>query len=218
MVDNPITNQISNPGVSPIQPTPGPERPSIGAEETGKEKPFALSPQGSPTAPQATTKLPSPMEVAGDSARQQPQVAPEELSEQITKLKDDFGVVQGKLQNGQFSKNLAPDHFEALQRLTQKLSPDMQTIAKSSKGEFNPGKTGSEGGSALERVTQWLSGSQETLGGALNYLQTTEKPNVADYLKLQYAVQRATQRGELFASIIGSSVSGIKTLMSTQLG
>jgi hypothetical protein len=31
-------------------------------------------------------------------------------------------------------------------------------------------------------------------------------------------VQRATQRGELFASIVGSTVSGVKTIMSTQLG
>ncbi len=74
------------------------------------------------------------------------------------------------------------------------------------------------GGNVLSRVVNWLGGAQGALGGALEYLKTTEKPDITSYLRLQYAVQRATQRGELFSSIVGSSVSGIKTIMSTQLG
>lgn len=215
MPDNPI----SNPGVSPVQPTPpyGPNNPGLGADETGKEKPFSLGPEGGqPSSVQAQPR-PSPMEVAGDAARQQPQISPEELNGQVSKLKDQLKTIQGKLQDPSVAQKLTSDHYEAMQKVAQKMNPDLQTIAKSSNGEFSPVQP-KEGQSVGSFVVNWLNGAQGTLGGALNYLQNTKKPDITSYLKMQYAVQRATQRGELFASIVGSSVSGIKTIMSTQLG
>jgi hypothetical protein len=115
------------------------------------------------------------------------------------------------------SKRFTSDHYEAMQKVIEKLNPDMKTIAKSTNGTFEaPQKKSGE--SVLGHVANWINGAQGTLGGALDYLQNTKNPDVTSYLRLQYAMQKATQRGELFASIIGSSVSGIKTIMSTQLG
>lgn len=220
MPDNPITNQVSNPGIPPIQPTPpyGPDKPALGAGEETQGKPFSLGPEGGKAVPsEATPERPSPMEVAGDAARQHPQVAPEELSDRIVNLQNQLSTVQNQIQDPKFSKTFTSDHYEAMQKVTQKMDPDMQTIAKNSNGQYAPPTQKKEQG-VLEYITQWINGSQGTLGNALNYLQTVQKPDPSTYLRLQYAVQRATQRGELFASIVGSSVSGIKTIMSTQLG
>jgi hypothetical protein len=222
MPDNPITDQISNPGVSPTEPTPpyGPEKPRLGAGEEAQEpKPFSLAPEGGKAAPaEATPERPSPMEVAGDAARQQqPQMPPEELSGKIVNLQDQLNGIHNKIQDSKFTQNFTSDHYQAMQKVTQKMNPDMKDIAKYSKGEFNPPQQ-QKGQSVLEYVSNWINGSQGTLGGALDYLQTAQKPDPTTYLRLQYAVQRATQRGELFASIVGSTVSGIKTIMSTQLG
>jgi len=213
-------NPISNPGVSPTQPSPpyGPSRPSIGAGEEGQEKPFSLAPQGEgPSTEQPEKSRPSPMEIAGDTAQRQTAMPSEELTDQINKLKNNLGNIQNKLQDANVTNKFSDDHHTALQRITQKMNPDMQSIAKNSKGEFKtPEKTPGEG--MLSYVSQWIGGAQDTLGGALDYLKTTQKPDITSYLKLQYSIQRATQRGELFASIVGSSVSGVKTIMSTQLG
>ena len=220
MVDNPISNQISNSGVSPTQPTPpyGPDHPRLGSGEEAQEpKPFTLGPEGGQSSTEASSEKPSPMEVAGDAARQQPQMAPEELGGHIVKLNDQLSSIQTKLQDTNTTQKFTTDHFEAMQRLAQKMNPDMQAIAKNSNGQFvTPEK--SPGEPVLGYITKWLNGSQGTLSSALDYLQNTKKPDITSYLKLQYAVQRATQKGELFASIVGSSVSGIKTIMSTQLG
>ncbi len=78
MIDNPI----SNPATSRIEPTPGygPEKPSLAGEETG-ERPFKLAPEGGEAEQtQPSAERPSPMEVAGDAARQQQPMVPEELS------------------------------------------------------------------------------------------------------------------------------------------
>ncbi len=207
-------------GVSPTQPTPpfGPEKPRIGAGEEAQEpRPFNVGPQGSPATPESQTTKPSPMEVAGDAARQQGAVAPEELSDTLVKLQNQLGNIQDKIQDPNIASKFTDDHYTAMQKVTQKMNPDMQAIAKNSDGEFTP-PTQKQGQGVVDWVSNWLDGAQGTLGGALDYLQNTEKPDITSYLKLQYAVQRASQRGELFASIVGSSVSGIKTIMSTQLG
>lgn len=221
MADNPISNQISNSGVSPTQPTPpyGPDKPRLGAgEETQEPKPFTLGPEGAKEGPtQTSSDKPTPMEVAGDAARQQPQIPPEQLSENIVNLKDTLTNIQGRLQDPNTTQKFTTDHYEAMQRVSQKMNPDMQAIAKNSNGAFEPPQQ-KQGQSTLQYITQWINGSQGTLSNALDYLQNTKKPDITSYLRLQYAVQRATQRGELFASIVGSSVSGIKTIMSTQLG
>jgi hypothetical protein len=215
MVDNPI----SNPGVGRPEPIPpNVPKPNLGADEASQgQKQFTFGPEGQKINVETQSTYPSPMEVAGDAARQQAPLAPEELSDQIVKLQSDLSSAQNKLQDPQVTDNLISEHYNALQKLTQKMNPDMQTIAKNSSGHFELlQQTSSQ--SMGEYVAQWLNGAQGTLGGALNYLQNLEKPDITSYFKLQYAVQRATQRGELFATIIGSSVSGIKTIMSTQLG
>ncbi len=218
MPDNPISNQISNPGASPVQPTPsyGPEKPMSGADEETQGRPFMLGPEKANPAETPSGKI-SPMEVAGDSARQQQQLAPEVLSDHIAKLQDKLDGIQTKITDPKYSKNFTDDHYTAMQKVTEKMNPDLKAIAENSNGKFEPAVQ-EKGQGALEYVVNWINGSQGALGGALDYLQTTEKPNIASYLKLQYAVQRATQKGELFASIVGSTVSGIKTIMSTQIG
>lgn len=217
MVDNPVSNS----GITPAQPVPpyGPDKPRLGAGEEGQEpKPFTLGPEGNkPGANQAPAEKPSPMEVAGDAAKQQQQISPQELQDQLSQLNKQMADIHTKLQDKGTTQQFTADHYEAMQRVVQKMNPDMQAIAKNSQGEFTP-PTQKQGDSVLSYITKWVNGSQGTLGSALDYLQNTKKPDISSYLRLQYAVQRATQRGELFASIVGSSVSGIKTIMSTQLG
>lgn len=219
MPDNPISNQISNPGVSPTEPVPpyGPDKPRLGAGEEAQEpKPFTLGPEGGPSTTEAPTEKPSLMDVAGDAARQQ-QIAPPELSDQVVKLQKQLSNVKEAIQDPTVNRDFVADHYEAMQRVAQKMDPDLQTMAKYSNGKYTPA-TQAKGQSITDFLAQWIDGSQGALQGALDYLQTTQKPDPATYLRLQYSVQRAAQRGELFASIVGSSVSGIKTLMSTQLG
>jgi hypothetical protein len=216
MIDNPI----SNPGASPIGPTPpyGPSNPRLGAGEEAQEpKPFSLGPEGSPVTAQPQSTRPSPMEIAGDTAHKQAPMAHEELTDQIAKLQNKLGNIHDQLQNPAVTQKFGDDHLKAMQMMTQKMNPDMQNIAKNTNGQYSPPDQAS-GQGVVSYISQWLNGAQGTLGGALDYLQNTEKPDVTSYLKLQYSIQRASQRGELFASIIGSTVSGIKTIMSTQLG
>lgn len=217
MTDEPI----SNPGITPTPGVPeyGRDKPGLGEGEEAQQRPFSLGVAGEENAPLQVRpeQHPTPMEAAGDAAKQQRQVPPEELSQQINQLQDQFKSIQNQLQDSNITNTFTPDHFDALKKVTEKMNPDMGTIAKSSQGEFHPPQPAA-GESMLNYVTQWLNGSQSTLSNALNFLQNTKKPEIGNYLRLQYAVQRATQRGELFASIVGSSVSGIKTIMSTQLG
>jgi len=214
---------ISNPGVTPTPGTPeyGRDKPRLGeGEEAQEPKPFSLPPEPGikQGAVQIPTEKPSPMDVAREGARKPPQLSPEELSGQVQKLKGQLDDAQNNLQNPNITSKFTTDHYQALNRLVEKMNPDMQTIAKSSQGEFAAPKA-VKGEPVLSFISRWIDGSQETLSQSLNYLSKGGgSTNPADYLKLQFGVQRATQRGELFASIIGASVSGIKTIMSTQLG
>lgn len=207
----------SNP-VTPSSPTPeyGRDKPSVGSgEETKEPKPFSLSPE--PSSAQSTEKAsaqPSPMEAASQAAQQKPMSA-DELSEHMNKLKGQLDDAQTKLQDPTVTNKFTQDHYNALNKVTDKMNSDMHTIAKASNGKFEePGKSSS----TLDYVVKWINGSQQTLSSALKYVGSEKNPNPAQFLRLQYSVQRASQRGELFASVIGSSVSGIKTIMSTQLG
>ncbi len=218
-----MASPIQNPGVSPIQPTPEPDRKNIGEEDEGQQKPFAL-PAGHPTAgasqPQAAqaAEKPSPMDVARDAEKEhKPQWTPGQMQENVGKLRNQLSKAQENLSDPNVTQKLTKDHHTALSRLVDKMTPDMRTIAKNTHTPFST-VTKKSDESVLGHVIRWIDGSQDTLSGALNYLGQDKKPDPASYLKLQFAVQRATQRGELFASIIGSSVSGIKTIMSTQLG
>src|ERR1700733_12026971 len=99
MPDNPISNS----GVSPTQPPPryGPDKPGLGADEMTQEKPFSLAPEGGKVTPETQPpEHPSPMEAAGDSARQQqPPMAPEVLSSHVVKLQDQLNTLQENLQS-----------------------------------------------------------------------------------------------------------------------
>ncbi len=218
MPDAPIP---SNPPVTPSPATPptgeGPPRLDEGKE--GQEpKPFSLAPEEGMTTPGEVTKgeQRSPMDLAGETAQQKP-MNPEEIGGQINKLKGQLEDVQNDLRNPDITNEFSPDHYEAMNRLIEKANPDFRAVANNSETEFNP-PAHQPGESVLSYVSNWLDGSQKTLSNSLDYLAKQKSPNIGGYMKLQYAVQRATQRGELFASIVGSSVSGIKTIMSTQLG
>ena len=215
-----MANPINNPGVPPIQPSQGPtQKPSVGAEEA-QPRPFSLPQapnegQGATIAP--GSEKPTPMDVARDAEREQHPWTPDQMNDKLGQLQNQLTNAKTQLNDPNRNRNFTQDHYNALSTLVGKMNPDMNTIAKTTNGQFSEVKK-ARGQSVLEYVTKWIDGSQNTLSGALNYLQTVQKPDPATYLRLQFAVQRATQRGELFASIIGSSVSGIKTIMSTQLG
>jgi len=219
MPDNPI----SNPGVSPSTPPPefGREKPRLAeGEEAQEPKPFALPPEAGKEQPAeaVSTDKPTPMDVAKDAAEKgAPQMTPEQLGEQMDKLKTQLGTAQTNLQDSGITNKFSKDHYDALGKLVEKMNPDMRSIAKSTKGELSPTQHIS-GEPVLKFITRWINGSQQTLSAAMNYIGSEKNPNPASMLKLQYSVQRATQRGELFASIVGATVSGIKTILSTQLG
>lgn len=218
MPDDPISNAGIPP--TPKVPSYGPEKPQLGEGELAKEpKPFSLPPEpikeGAATQP---SDKPTPMEVAREGAQKQPMWTQDEVSDQLGQLNDRLGEVKAKLQDPNITGRFSQDHYEALTRVTDKMNPDMKTIAKETEGKYQPPQSVS-GESVVTFITRWINGSQQTLSNALNFLsEQPGPPNPASFLKLQYAVQRATQRGELFASIVGASVSGIKTIMSTQLG
>lgn len=208
-------------GVTPTPPTPeyGRDKPGLGAGEEAQEpKPFSLSPEGKEAAETAPAAKPTPMDVAREGAEKGAQkMTPEELNEQISKLKTQLGNVQTNLQNPNVTSRFTKDHYDALGKVAEKMNPDLRSIAKNTDGEFNPPQHIAKE-PVLNYITRWINGSQETLSSAMNYIGTQKNPNPASFLKLQYSVQRAVQRGELFASVVGASVSGIKTIMSTQLG
>jgi hypothetical protein len=215
-----MTNPIENPGIPPIQPSR--QEPASGSPDQAQPRPFSLSPEA-PTQgvqPASTQEQPSPMDVAREGSKA-PQWTQEEMTKNLSGLQNKLSTTQTQLQNPRAVGHFTNDHYNALGMLVDKLNPDMRTIAKSANHEFTPpnpvpGQTQGQG--VLQYVSNWLNSSQGTLTNALNFVQNVKNPNPASYLKMQFAVQRATQRAEIFASIVGSSVSGIKTIMSTQLG
>jgi len=209
---------IHNPEPSRIEKTPeyGRDKPSVGAGEEAEEpKPFSLPPEQGKEGPASVEggDKTSPMEVAGE-AGQKPWPT-EQMQTNMEHLHQQLDDAKGKVQD---QKNvLTEDHDKALSSLVDKLNPDYKRIAQNTGQEFHPATRG-KGQGVRDYVVNWVNGSQENLTKALNYLSNMKQPDPAAYLKIQMSVQRATQRGELFASIIGSSVSGVKTIMSTQLG
>jgi hypothetical protein len=213
-----MADPISNPGVSPIQPPTSPTEGPSGAKGVGPEgqKPFTF-PEELPTkeGPQVETgKKPTPMEASQERGAK-PRWTPEELNDNVKGLQEKLANAKNRL-NGPEKANLTSDHEAALKKLTDRLTPDIKKIAKAANSDFSP--PAQKKGGVLEYITEWIDGTQGTLGGALSYLEQKPPQSPEEFLKLQFSIQRATQRGELFSSIIGSSVSGLKTLMSTQLG
>ena len=203
-----------SPNVTPA-PSYGPDQKEIGSEDEN-QKQFQLPEEakGSESTSQAARQ--SPMELARDSVQGSQRMSPQELNENINHLQNHLNDVSKQLQNPSVANKMTDDHLNAMTKLIGKMNPDMRTIANHSKGEFHPGKV--DNNNVLGSVVKWINGSQQTLGGAMNYLGHMKQPSMASFMKLQWSVQRASQRAELFSSIIGSSVSGIKTIMSTQLG
>lgn len=208
-----MPDPIQGPGISPVpgggEPGKGPEKPKVG-EGQPEQKPFTM-PSGA-----EKTSAPSPMEVARNTGPSK-QLPPEELSEHVNKAQNALKEAQTKLNNPAIQKNLTEEHFKALDQVKGKMNGDLRQIAENSGSQYEPSQPLPDD-NPVQRLAKWINGSQSTLTGALNYLSQTKNPNIASYMKLQYGVQRATQRAELFSSIVGSSVSGLKTLMSTQLG
>ncbi len=215
MVD-PLEN---TPGVTPSTRVPqyGPDQKEVGAQDE-TQKQFQLPGADEDGTQTKVAGYPSPMDVARDASQGSQRMSPEELGESITKLHDNLTDISQKLKDPSVINKLTEDHMQAMRQVIDKMNPEMRTIATHSKGEFQPNKIGDH--DVVGSVVKWINGSQQALGGALKYLGGLEgkQPSLGSFMKLQYSVQRASQRGELFASIIGSSVSGIKTIMSTQLG
>ncbi|MCH9608595.1 MAG: hypothetical protein S4CHLAM45_11730 [Chlamydiales bacterium] len=218
-----VEGPLHNPGVTP-SPKPNPVtegKPEMGPTEgVDAQKPFNLPPDAGAKgagAENVEAGRSTPMDVARDASQGNERMSPEELTDKISKFRDDLSQAHAKLSDPNVTKNFTDDHHKALGKLVEKMNPDMRTIANNSGGKFEPTPLG-KGGDLLAKVGEWINGSQKSLGGAMDYLSKTKNPNMASFMKLQYSVQRASQRGELFASIISSSVGGIKTIMSTQLG
>lgn len=141
----------------------------------------------------------------------------EELQEQINLLKSRLWDAQTRIENQDLDK-LTSEHIDALGTIIDLIHGDFQSIAEHTQQSMD--QVNNKEKSITRKVVDWVSSGEEILNRALLYLcsRNGEGESLADFLKVQYAVQRATQRSELFASILGSSVSGIKTIMTTQLG
>ncbi|QXE26619.1 hypothetical protein [Chlamydia buteonis] len=141
----------------------------------------------------------------------------EELKEQINNLKERLWDAQSTLQQDQ--NKLSQEHFEAVSVIIDLINEDLNDIAEHTQQNLQ-NKTEEEHESIARKMVNWVSSGEEVLNRALLYFsdRNGERENLADFLKVQYAVQRATQRAELFASIVGTTVSSIKTIMTTQLG
>lgn len=141
----------------------------------------------------------------------------EELKEQINNLKERLWDAQTTLRQDQ--NKLSPEHFEAVNVIIDLINGDLSDIAEHTQQRLQD-KNEKEDDSVVRKMINWVSSGEEVLNRALLYFsdRNGKRENLADFLKVQYAVQRATQRAELFASIVGTSVSSIKTIMTTQLG
>lgn len=167
---------------------------------------------------------PSPMEMMRDRDSQlvdpevQEELDSEELQEQINYLKQRLWDAQTLLEERDPSL-LADEHREAMGVIIDLVEGDLRAIARETHQEVMQPKL-TEDKSVTRRVIDWVSSGEEILNRALLYFSDRDgqSENFVDFLKVQYAVQRATQRAELFASIVGTTVSSIKTIMTTQLG
>ncbi len=212
---------ISNPPIPRTDPASpvSPGKPGVGSGEEAQEpKPFSLPPQ--PLSAQQAGNLtesskPTPMEAIRDGAGQKntlenTQNAGKELVKKIQLTKE---LYADQSRTGA----LTQDHLNAMGQVVERMSGDMTKVAKHSEQSYEaPVKK--KGDSVLKYVVDYLDHSQGTAEKALTFLSKNQNPNMAQMFSLQYSMQRASQKVELLASVIGSSVSGIKTLMSTQLG
>ncbi len=194
----------------PGGPIKGPEETQIGQGQE-QQSAFKMPEPGGVN----KASSPSPMEVAGQNNTAR--IPPEELAGHIKQVQQSLQDANTKLNDPEIQNQLTQEHYQALSQVSNQMNGDLKTIAKSSGGTFEP-PAQDPSSKSPSQVMEWINGSQNTMTGALNYLSGAQSPDIASYMKMQYAVQRASQRAELFSSIVSSSVSGLKTLMSTQLG
>ncbi|WP_201456526.1 hypothetical protein [Chlamydia sp. 17-3921] len=142
----------------------------------------------------------------------------EELKEQINNLKERLGDFRSSLEREEAPEKLEEKHFKSVGVIIDLINEDLSAIAENTQQQLQDSNDTSD--SVTRKVINWVSSGEEILNRALLYFsdRNGERENLANFLKVQYAVQRATQRAELFASIVGTSVSSIKTIMTTQLG
>lgn len=195
-------------------------------------KSFSLFGQGSQKTEGIQEQAPSLMELVGK--RQDKGGAPEEfrldpdeklsrqLRENINRLKEELNDFQLQAQNSYRTQQIEKERYDAMTLVMGLINEDLQTVANETGQTYSVGKEKEEcdDRSVGRKIIDWVSTGEEVLNRAMIYLsgKQGEPESITDFLKLQYAVQRATQRAELFASIVGTSVSSIKTIMTTQLG
>lgn len=216
---------LRNPGVSPsekakpVEPSPPTtEEPTVLGDKAGPQgqpKPFNLPEPSS--ASQASGTQPSVMELQAQGQK----ISPQDVSEKLNNLNNKFGnVSQVMSENAELIKkypgmNLKKEQLSELRNNMGGLNEDLRTIASLTGSKYQAPK---ESDSLSKMVLDFIQGGQSQYEKSLQYLSNVKNPNPADMLRLSYTVQRATQKTELFSSIISSGVSGIKTLMGTQLG
>lgn len=218
---NPISDPLHNPGPTPtpgVTP-PGSQDPMKGSDMEAIPK-FTLPPEPLPGQPSVVAEQrPSPLELAkqmeeeGKSARWTPQ----EMQDRLTLLQTHLQTVSTQLESPKATGKLTPEHFNALNQIVDKMNPDMRSMAKYAGVDFAP-VTQKKGEGVLSYLLNWVSGTQQMTNNSLSALAGATKPDPAEMLKLQFIAQRSLERTELMSSVISSSVSGIKTLMSMQLG
>ncbi|WP_213358168.1 hypothetical protein [Chlamydiifrater phoenicopteri] len=144
-----------------------------------------------------------------------------ELEEQINNLKRRLNDFKLQMHDSERTEKLQAEHIEAVNTIMNLIDKDLAAIAQHSGQSLQEAeKDKDDKRSVARRVVDWISSGEEVLNRALLYFsdRNGEPESVANFMKIQYAVQRATQRAELFSSIVGTTVSSIKTIMTTQLG
>lgn len=195
---------------------------SMNSKET---KSFSLGKTENFSTIEVNETMPSPMHMIKDQQEQNSKtsiVSSDELntnvlSDQISQLKGSFSNLALRIEDS--SQNFDDKDTQQALQVMEILNQDLLEIAnntnqKESKSfeEETPG--------FIHKALNWCYSGEQILHNALLFLsdQKDSFSSLGDYLKLQYAVQRATQRTELFASIMGITISSIKTIMTTQLG
>lgn len=194
--------------------------------ELNKDVPvFSLGGSRSSMTEQVQSARPNPMDMMQDrnanlvDPEVQEELRSEELEEQINNLKARLWEAQTIIESHDPAK-LAEEHLQAFGVIIDLVNKDLHTIAEQTQQQLGEKKPDLEEKSVTRRVIDWVSSGEEILNRALLYFSDRDgkQESLVDFLKVQYAVQRATQRAELFSSIVSTTVSSVKTIMTTQLG
>lgn len=216
MPDEPISNPPTP--RTPTTPPVSRESPGVGFNEEAQEpKPFSLPPQPLPQRPAGpeTAGKPTPMEAIREGTEQKS--SPEQVQQVGHGLVDKIQQTKTLYSDKTKTQGLSQEHFDAMTKIVDRLGSDMQKVSKYTE-QKPPIVQKKKNESVLDYVVDYLETSQGTAQNAIEYLAKAKNPNMAQLLSVQYAMQRASQKVELLASVIGSTVSGLKTLMATQLG